>query len=74
MKRQNWLYVERILGLPIGSIKKDKHKPEMKALLKIIKKMPWLLDMASYGYDPIAAKNILMKVSADIMFPIRSKK
>lgn len=57
--------IERALGIPFGTLddEKELQKPEVKALLNIIKSMPWIIDVADYGFDKEISDLILIRES-----------
>lgn len=56
--------IERALGLPPGKLKKDKTRAGV-ALRKIIKRYPWIAEVADTGYNETEAKRIMMKNAVD---------
>ena len=50
--------IERILGIPIGSLKNN--DPIVLALLKFIRRFPWLLEIAEQKFDMKKTHTILM--------------
>ncbi len=53
--------IERQLEIPIGELEKKKDTPEVRALLKIIKTFPFIVDVAEHKFDPDYAGMSIVK-------------
>jgi hypothetical protein len=59
--------LERILGLPIGTIETSLgNDPCLGTLIKIVQTFPWLLDVAESHYNEKEAKKILIRTGAEL--------
>lgn len=61
-------YIERVLGLPIRSLRDKKflELPETQALLRIIYVMPWMLEVAEHNFDPEKTSLLLQREAINI--------
>ena len=68
--------VERLLDLPFGSLSDEENLklPETQALLRLIKEMPWLLEVAEHKFDPEAAQLILQREVINLKLEDKWKK
>lgn len=60
--------LERKLGLGWGYLSNPAtmNSPETVALLKCIESMPWLIEVAEYGFDPEISQLLLQRAAIDI--------
>jgi hypothetical protein len=68
MKKKNeFIGIERALDLPFGflSDKKNLKLPETKALLKIIKAFPWMINVADHNFDKKVVKREIIHAAVD---------
>ena len=64
----NDCYVESALGLPIGTIKNSRgNDPALDALVRIIQLYPWVLEVASHGFDTKFAARKMIHAAADLI-------
>lgn len=68
-------YLERSLGLPMRYLDEEKNLnlPETQALLKMIRSMPWILEVADNDFDPEIAQLILQREAINIKIKEKSK-
>lgn len=65
----NKAYIERVLGLPHGTVERwttERETSEDRALRRLIERFPWLLDVADRGFEPEAARQILLLAASDV--------
>lgn len=73
--REGKRYLERSLGLPLRYLDEEANLtlPETQALLKMIRSMPWILEVADNDFDPEIAQLILQREAINIKIKERSK-
>jgi hypothetical protein len=62
--------VERILGLPSGSVKRwgtGEETREERVLRQLIERYPWVLNVAEANYDPAVARAEVVRAAADVV-------
>lgn len=65
--RKAYHAIEIALGLPYGELLRTRNKPETIALLKIIGHFPWMVEVASSGYDPVVAAKLMVEAAQPII-------
>ncbi len=71
--------MERALGLPARTLARWKNEQSMSpsasgiALMRIIRTFPWILDVAEFNFDPLAARSVLLLHAAKEMMQIQSQ-
>lgn len=63
-------YVERALDLPPGTIAhwRGARVPfEGLVLMRVVLAMPWILDVAAHGYDPVEARRVTLLAAAGLI-------
>ncbi len=66
--------IERALGLEMKALSTKDPKPELVALMKIIKVYPWLIEVADSNYDEFESKRILGHNAVDIAVNMQANK
>jgi hypothetical protein len=61
--------IERALELPAGTLDRWRQDPppEGLALLRLIRVLPWLLDVANYKYDAAVSRYLVIERAARIL-------
>ena len=65
--------IERAFSLGVGFLSKKENleDPTTKAFVDLIKNMPWLVEVADYGFDPELSKLLLQREALETKIEMR---